>query len=229
VNVRLVVAAAGMGLRLGLEQPKALVLCGGKPLLVSTLCRFEALGLLSRAVITVPPGTEPEFESVLRNAFPGNDFVLVAGGRERQESVERALNLLDSTVEIVVIHDAARPFVSPQSIEASIEAAREHGAATVAIPSADTILMGGLDDMLVDTPDRSRLWACQTPQTFRVEVVRQAHRHARAQGFAATDDATLVRRMGAAVKLVRGTPLNFKITAPDDLALAEAVIAKGLA
>ncbi|HNV21010.1 MAG TPA: 2-C-methyl-D-erythritol 4-phosphate cytidylyltransferase, partial [Candidatus Hydrogenedentes bacterium] len=88
MNVRLVVAAAGMGLRLGLEQPKALVLCGGKPLLVSTLCRFEALGLLSRAVITVPPGTEPEFESVLRNAFPGNDFVLVAGGRERQESVE---------------------------------------------------------------------------------------------------------------------------------------------
>jgi len=229
VNVRLVVAAAGMGLRLGLEQPKALALCGGKPLLIRTLARFDAAGLLSRAVITVPPGAESAFEAILHNSFAGNDFVLVTGGKERQESVERALDQLDQSDEIVVIHDAARPFVSHESITDSIEAAAEYGAATVAIPCADTILAGGADDMLEDTPDRRRLWACQTPQTFRVEVIKQAHRYARSQGFAGTDDATLVRRMGAAVKLVRGTPLNFKVTTPDDLALAEAVVTKGLA
>lgn len=228
MNVGLIVPAAGMGLRLGREQPKALVLCGGKPLLVRTLQRFQPLGLLGGATITVPPGAEAGFSTVLRNAFPGNDFALVRGGRERQESVGRALEILDASVDIVVIHDAARPFVDTEAVQASIVAAQSHGAATVAIPCSDTILVGDEDDILVETPDRRCLWACQTPQTFRVEVIRSAHEHAHAQGFTGTDDATLVQRMGAGVKLVKGTPLNFKITTREDLELAEAVIAKGL-
>ncbi|MEA3365170.1 MAG: 2-C-methyl-D-erythritol 4-phosphate cytidylyltransferase, partial [Candidatus Hydrogenedentes bacterium] len=93
---------------------------------------------------------------------------------------------------------------------------------------SDTILVADGEDMLVDTPDRGALWACQTPQTFRADIIKRAHQHARAEGFKATDDATLVRRMGQPVKLVKGTPLNFKITTPEDLAFAEAIIDKGL-
>jgi 2-C-methyl-D-erythritol 4-phosphate cytidylyltransferase len=118
--------------------------------------------------------------------------------------------------------------VDPASVRASIEAAAEHGASTVAIPCSDTILVADDEDMLVNTPDRRRLWACQTPQTFRLDVIKQAHQQARAEGFTGTDDATLVRRMGHPVKLVKGTPLNFKITTPEDLALAETIIDKGL-
>jgi 2-C-methyl-D-erythritol 4-phosphate cytidylyltransferase len=98
----------------------------------------------------------------------------------------------------------------------------------VAIPSVDTILVGDKDGFLVSTPERARLWACQTPQTFRVGVIREAHRQARAQGFTATDDASLVRRVGGRVKLVLGTPLNFKITTPFDLAMAQLVLEEGL-
>jgi len=228
VNVRLIVPAAGMGLRLGDERPKALVPCGGKPLLLRTLERFGPLGLLSGAVIAVPRATESNFAALLCDVYPDTVFAIIAGGRERQESVEKALNVLDSSSEIVVIHDAARPFVDAASVEASIDAAAEYGASTVAIPCSDTILVADVDDKLVDTPDRGSLWACQTPQTFRIEVIKKAHQHARAEGFKATDDATLVRRMGQAVKLIRGTPLNFKITTQEDLAFAEAIIDKGL-
>ncbi len=217
-----------MGLRLGLEKPKALVSFAGKPLLIHTLERFRTIGLLSGAVITVPPNREGEFEHILCKAFPDNAFALIAGGRERQDSVEKALNALDESVEIVVIHDAARPFVSKASIQASIEAAIEHGAATVAIPCSDTILTAKEGDFLAGTPDRHRLWACQTPQTFRVDVIKKAHKYAREHGFSGTDDATLVQRMGAPVKLVKGTPFNFKITTGEDVALAEAIIQKGL-
>lgn len=228
MNVRLIVPAAGMGLRLGHERPKALVSLAGKPLLLNTLERLSALGLLSGAVITVPRGAESDFEALLCDAYPDGVFAIVAGGQERQESVAKALNVLDRSTEIVVIHDAARPFVDPASVRASIEAAAEHGASTVAIPCSDTILVADDEDMLVNTPDRRRLWACQTPQTFRLDVIKKAHQQARKEGFTGTDDATLVRRMGHPVKLVKGTPLNFKITTPEDLALAETIIDKGL-
>jgi 2-C-methyl-D-erythritol 4-phosphate cytidylyltransferase len=192
------------------------------------LGRFETLGLLANMLITFPPDAEQEFERLLRDAFPESSFLLVPGGAERQASVRKALDALDDSSDIVVIHDAARPFVAPPSVQASIAAAAEFGAATVAIPCSDTILVGEQGDFLVDTPDRRRLWACQTPQTFRVEVIRSAHERARAEGFVGTDDATLVQRAGGRVKLVKGTPHNFKITTPDDLALAEAIVAKGL-
>ncbi|MFO7974421.1 MAG: 2-C-methyl-D-erythritol 4-phosphate cytidylyltransferase [Candidatus Hydrogenedentota bacterium] len=228
MNVGLIVPAAGMGHRLGHKRPKALVSLWGKPLLLHTLDRFRPMGLLSGAVITVPPGAQSDFEALLCDVYPDGVFAIIAGGRERQESVAKALNALDSATDIVVIHDAARPFVDEASVRASIDAAAEHGAASVAIPCSDTILVANRNDMLVDTPDRNRLWACQTPQAFRVEIIKKAHQHARAEGFTGTDDATLVQRMGEAVKLVKGTPLNFKITTPEDVVLAEAIIDKGL-
>jgi 2-C-methyl-D-erythritol 4-phosphate cytidylyltransferase len=198
-------------------------------MLVRTLERFRPLNLIDGAAITVPPGREAEFEAVLAEAYPGLRFALVPGGAERQDSVGRGLDALGSDTDIVVIHDAARPFVSADSVRASIDAAAECGAATVAVPCIDTILQADTEQYLVDTPDRRTLWACQTPQTFRVESIRAAHEAARREGYTGTDDASLVRRAGGRVRLVMGTPLNFKVTTPADLAMAESLLREGLA
>lgn len=217
---QLLLPAAGMGSRLGLVRPKALVDLAGKPMVVRTLDRFQPLDLVSGAVIIVPPGRQAEFDSVLNEGFPGVRFVFAEGGAQRQQSVANGLEHLDADTEIVVVHDAARPFVSPDSVQASIDAARQCGAATVAVPVSDTILVAGEDQYLEDTPDRGALWACQTPQTFQVSVIRQAHHEAWRNDFIGTDDASLVRRIGGRVKLVMGTALNFKVTTPDDLLVA---------
>ncbi len=227
-NVQLLIPAAGMGLRLGTGGPKALIELAGTPLLVRTLSRFEPLDLVARAVIVGPAECKTQFLEVLTAAYPGVTFTWTDGGVERQHSVMNGLAALTEDCEIVVIHDAARPFVPKHAVRDSIDAAREFGAATVAIPAIDTVLVGDADAFLVDTPDRTRLWACQTPQTFRVSVIRDAHRKASREDHLGTDDATLVQRTGGRVKLVNGSPLNFKVTTPEDFALAERVIEGGL-
>ena len=233
MKTQLLLPAAGTGERLGRDVPKALVEVAGKPLLVWTLTRFAPLGLVDGAVIVVPRPHQGRFAEVLGEAFPGRRFELTPGGPARQDSVANGLGALDSDTEVVVIHDAARPFVSPESVRASIEAAAAYGAATVALPCVDTILEADRDECLAATPDRGKLWACQTPQTFRVGVIRRAHERAALGARNATrarhttgvtDDATLVREMGERVKLVMGTRLNFKVTTPQDLELAEACL-----
>lgn len=224
----MVIPAAGMGTRLGSHGPKALIDLAGKPLIARTLSRFVSAGVVENAVILVPRGMTPAFRAALAPHFPGTHFMFLDGGDERQDSVRNGLGALDDDTEIVIIHDAARPFVAPTSITASMEAAKGFGAATVAVPSSDTILVGDENAILIDTPDRSRLWACQTPQTFRVDVIRRAHDAAVKDRFMGTDDASLVTRIGGRVKLVHGSTLNMKITTPGDLALAIAVIQAGL-
>jgi 2-C-methyl-D-erythritol 4-phosphate cytidylyltransferase len=225
VSVQLLIPAAGMGQRLGLERPKALVEIAGEPMLVRTLRRLDPLGLATDAVIIIPPGHGDAFRDALGHAFESYSFELVDGGAERQQSVANGLARLKPDTKIVVIHDAARPFVPGEAVTASIQAARECGAATVAIPVSDTILVADKDQFLQDTPDRRALWACQTPQTFQVPVIREAHASARGQAYTGTDDASLVRRTGRPVKLVMGSALNFKITTPADLAMANALAA----
>lgn len=229
MKVQLLVPAAGAGVRLGSPLPKALVDLAGTPMLVRTLRRFAPLNLVANAVIVVPANECARFEKVLAEAFPGLTLILVPGGAERQASVSFGLEALRPATEIVVIHDAARPFIGVDSVRASIEAAAEHGAATVAIPAVDTILRADGEGFLDTTPERARMWACQTPQTFRVETIGTAHAHARKARLQATDDATLVRLAGGHVKLVMGSPLNLKVTTPLDLALAELIVRENLA
>jgi 2-C-methyl-D-erythritol 4-phosphate cytidylyltransferase len=229
VKAQLLLPAAGLGTRLGCDGPKALVPLEGVPLVVRTLARLAPLGLLESAVVLVTPGDRAPFLHALAEGFPGVPLRVVDGGAERQDSVANGLAALDADTDIVVIHDAARPFVPLEAVRASIAAAAECGAATVAIPSIDTILEGDADGFLERTPDRRRLWACQTPQTFQVGVIRAAYAQARAEGFLGTDDATLVRRTGGRVRLVPGSPMNFKVTTPDDLRLAECVVREGWA
>jgi len=226
-KTQVIIPAAGSGLRLGCDGPKALVPLDGTPMLIHTLRRFEHAGLLDGLIIVASAAHRPLIEAALAQDLLHSAIQIVLGGAERQDSVGNGLAALDAGTEIVAIHDAARPFVPVEAICASIDAAAEHGAATVAIRCIDTILQGDTEGFLQATPDRSMLWACQTPQTFRVGVIREAYRSARAEGFLGTDDATVARRSGATVKLVEGSAFNFKVTTPSDLALATLLLQGG--
>ena len=227
MNVRLLVVAAGPGSRLKRDVPKALVDLAEVPMLVRAVRRFECVDLVDGAVVVAPPAHRGEFEKILKETFPENSIRVVEGGAERQVSVAKGLAAFDEGTEFVVIHDAARPFVGAQAIREAIEAAQLMGAATVAVPCVDTILESDEDGMLAATPDRNRLWACQTPQVFALEVIRAAHEKARDVGAMYTDDATLVRAAGHEVKIVPGSPDNIKITTQSDIAIAEFLIREG--
>lgn len=216
-----------MGLRLGCAGPKALVEVDGSPLLLRTMRQFAKIAGGKNILVCVPAAFRDAFSAALSNGDAPVQVQLVDGGAQRQDSVWNALEVLDPDTEVVLIHDAARPFVPESVIEEAAEAAREYGAATVAVPVVDTILEVDSEGFLEHTPDRARLWACQTPQAFRVEVIRAAHRQARARHFYGTDDAALVRLMGKPVKIVEGVPRNFKVTTPFDLLMACQIAREG--
>lgn len=218
MRAQLIIAAAGMGRRLGLNKPKALSPMAGKPLVAATVGRMRAAPFVRPIIIIYPDGWEQAFREALHEY--SDAIVLVAGGAERQISVLHGLDALDAATEIAAIHDVARPFVPIEAVVSALDAAREYGGATLATPVSDTILLDNGDGFLDQTPDRSRLWACQTPQVFRTDIIRRAHAVAADEGLVFTDDATLARYIGCTVKLVDGGPMNFKITTSRDLAFA---------
>jgi 2-C-methyl-D-erythritol 4-phosphate cytidylyltransferase len=150
----------------------------------------------------------------------------VVGGDERQESVARGLGLLDDDCEIVVVHDGVRPLVPSGVFSACVEGAQRWGAAVAAVPVRDT-LKRGAGERVAATVDRRGLWMVQTPQAFRLSLLREAHARAAETGYRATDDAALVERAGAVVGIVRGTEENIKITEPGDLRYAELLLRLG--
>ncbi len=226
MRIRLLIPAAGMGRRLGMDKPKALAPLGGKSLLFTTLQRLLPLQSDAPAIVVFAPGHRLEFEKALET-FPA-PVVWVEGGEERQDSVCRGLSRVAADSELVAIHDAARPFASLADIYAALEAAKLHGAATLALPVTDTILRGDCEDFLQDTPDRACLWACQTPQVFQAKIIHAAYAWATKNKVVCTDDATLVKRAGFAVKLIRGTASNFKITTANDLLFANFLLERDL-
>ena len=225
MHVNVVIVAAGKGTRLQSELPKPFLSVAGKPILVHTLRRFTPIEAVRRIVVVVAAEREVLCREVLHTHGPWpQPITVVHGGAERQDSVRNGLAALETRCEIVMIHDAARPFISAQAIQRSIDTATEGGSAVVATPVRDTIKRADTQHTIRETVSRQDLWLAQTPQTFRVEVIRAAHRWAQQQGLTGTDDATLVEQMGQPVRLVPGDALNFKITTPDDLALARAVL-----
>ena len=149
---------------------------------------------------------------------------LVPGGETRQDSVFNGLKALPHDTDFVIVHDGVRPFVTDEIIFTCLEAAADCGAAVTAVPVKDTIKITDGDEFVVDTPDRSQLWAVQTPQVFRRDVLIEAHQHARREQIQLTDDAALVEQLGLKVKCVMGSYSNLKITTPEDLVVAEALM-----
>jgi 2-C-methyl-D-erythritol 4-phosphate cytidylyltransferase len=217
-----VIAAAGSGQRLGAGGPKALVGCGGRPLIGWSLAAFAAAAAIDEVVIAAPPGFEDEV-----GELAGEGVVVVAGGETRAESVSLAVESANGGV--VAIHDAARPLVTAELIDRLVERLDGSGAEGViaAAPVADTLKSAGEGGSVQRTVDRSGLWGAQTPQVFRADALRAAQEAARAAGEldAATDEAWLIERAGGTVLLEATGAPNLKVTEAADLAVAEALLA----
>lgn len=210
----LIVAAAGMGVRLGRQEPKALVPLYGRPMLSWALDALASLPFES-IVVAAPADRIADFEALVRGRGQ-----VVAGGPTRAESVRRAFERAGALPrDVVCIHDAARPLVTARETQDVIAAAERTGAAIAATPIADTVKRV-LGERIVATVDRNGLWAAGTPQAFRADLLRQAL----ASGREATDEASLCEELGIAVSVVPVSRLGFKITAPDDLEMAEALL-----
>jgi 2-C-methyl-D-erythritol 4-phosphate cytidylyltransferase len=149
----------------------------------------------------------------------------VPGGLERQDSVRQALEQVPEETEIVLVHDAVRPFLTGQMVDDVVAAAEKHGAAIIALPMRDTVKQVGSDHVIQRTVDRRPLWLAQTPQAFRRSWLQEAHRKAHAEGIHATDDAFLVEWLGHPVAVVEGSGENIKVTRPEDMVIGEAILA----
>lgn len=216
MSVAAILLCAGRGERLGAEVPKAMAPLAGRPLFTWSLQALQRAPEVEAIVVVGAVRTLRE----LLSASGGSHLKIhawVEGGAERQHSVARGLGATPETATHVAVHDCARALVSPAVIARSIAAARTHGAAIAAIPLADT-LKRVEGDTIVGTPSRAGLWRAQTPQVFRRDWLVAAHERA---SDVATDDAALIEALGHPVHVAEGDALNFKITTPDDFALAE--------
>lgn len=218
---RVVIPAAGAGKRMGADRNKLMLMLRDRSIIEWTLDVFEADYLCEEIILAINPAEQVWFEQVTeRYATPVR---LVAGGRERQESVLRGLEVI-ATPGIVLIHDGARPFVEQAAIHAVVAAAVEHKAAILAVPVKDTVkrITG---TTIVETVPRDELMAAQTPQAFDLETIRAVHQKA-AEHYLGTDDASLIEWDGGKVTLVTGQYENIKVTTPDDLWFGEAILMK---
>ncbi len=227
-EVAAIIAAAGSGQRMGNATPKQFLPLAGKPVLAHTLDIFESDPLINRIILVVNEGDIDYCQREIIYHYGFSKIVeVVPGGAERQYSVANALRTVPPEVAVVAVHDGARPFLAPAVLKRAVEAALSGQAVVVAVPVKDTIKIAGADQYITGTPDRRQLWAVQTPQVFPRQILESAYRQAFAEQFLATDDATLVERAGYPVLIVEGTYRNFKITTPEDLLLAEALLKDG--
>jgi 2-C-methyl-D-erythritol 4-phosphate cytidylyltransferase len=224
VKVSAIIVAAGSGTRLGYKEPKAFVELGGRPLLYYSLRTIREIAHVTEVIVALPPGKETDARDAVDQAGLRVPVKLTPGGAERQDSVRIALSLVSADSTLVLVHDAARPFAGAEVFAACIEAAARNGGAIAATPVTDTLKEAACS-MITATRPRDGLFAAQTPQAFRRELLVAGHAQGVTAPMPATDDAFLVERMGNPVEIVAGSALNFKITTPEDLRLARALIA----
>ncbi len=217
-----IIPAAGSGKRMGLPTAKQFLPVAGEPILARTLRIFEKSPVIDEIVLVVPEAEISCVRGMVGDVGAGKVAKIVPGGLQRQDSVQRGLEAADRVHDLVVIHDAVRPFLTPGLLADVVSAGRRHGAATLGIPAKDTVKEADREGWIVRTLDRSRLWLTQTPQVFRRDLLDRAYAAATAEGFTGTDDAVLVERIGVPVKIVPGSEDNLKITTPEDLRSAEA-------
>ncbi|MDP8254628.1 MAG: 2-C-methyl-D-erythritol 4-phosphate cytidylyltransferase [Candidatus Alcyoniella australis] len=222
-----IVVGAGSGSRMGAQRPKQFLRLGRRSVLSHTLAVVCGVELIQGVVAVVPRNRLADVRRMVRRD-PALSKVayIVAGGAERADSVLAGLDALDGQCDVVAIHDAARPLVLPSQFAKTIRVAARFGAAVLAVPVCDTIKQATDEGVVLQTPDRRRLWAAQTPQAFERNLLLDAYRAAHDDGFSATDDAALVERINGRVVLVPGSPENFKITTLHDLQHARLVLAQ---
>jgi 2-C-methyl-D-erythritol 4-phosphate cytidylyltransferase len=225
MTVLAIIPAAGTGVRMGGETPKQFLSLDGVPIFIHTLRKFSS----SSAIDQIHLGVRPEEMERTRESLAREEFRkpvhLISGGATRHETVEHALEAAPAGTDLVVVHDAVRPFVSLDLISAVVEAARRDGASILGIPSIDTVKQVERQ-MILGTIPRERIVLAQTPQAFRFELLREAFARATTEGFLGTDESSLVERLGATVTVLMGSDRNIKITKPSDLPLARLYLAQ---
>jgi 2-C-methyl-D-erythritol 4-phosphate cytidylyltransferase len=217
-----IIVAAGSGIRLGVGEPKAFVKLHGRPILHYSLATLAKLQQVAEVVVAIPTGMEKRTRDEVARAGLEVPVKITPGGHERQDSVRAALALTSSEAQVIVIHDAARPFADASLFRRCLEAAFARGAAIAAIPVADT-LKRVADGAIVATVKRAGLYQAQTPQAFQRRLLVAAHERAVRERIVATDDADLVEQIGGTVEIVEASALNLKITTRSDLTIAESL------
>jgi 2-C-methyl-D-erythritol 4-phosphate cytidylyltransferase len=229
MSVTAIVVAAGEGRRIGNSVPKAYLTLAGRAMILRTLDRCFAAQSVDDVILVVAESEISRCEELIRGdaALAGRSWSLQTGGATRQQSVKKGLEKIGTATDVVVIHDGARPLVAPGLIDRSVTIARQKGAVVAGVPVRDTIKIVGSDHQVESTPLRSTLWEIQTPQTFRRDIICAAHEAATRSGVEATDDSMLVERSGYPVFVVEGERSNIKVTLPEDILFAEALIREG--
>ena len=225
--VAAIIAAAGAGVRMGREVPKPYLPLAGKPILAHTLEVFEKTKEIREVTVVVHPEDLDYCQDKVISPFGFKKVLrLVPGGKERQDSVYHALKILqkEDDLEIILVHDGVRPFITPDHISRVIQGARQHGAAVLGLPAQDTLKRVGPEGEVLATLERRDLWQIQTPQAFLAGLLWRAFVEAYSRDFYGTDEASLVEELDHPVVVIPGSPFNLKITTPEDLALAEAIL-----
>ena len=218
-RVGAIIVAAGKSSRMGGED-KIFAVIAGKALLAHTVDVFENCSSVDEVVIVLSEDSIDRGAGLVKERQWSKVSAVCLGGARRQDSVREGLRRLPDC-DWVVVHDGARPCISPELIETGLKEARDFGAALAAVPVTDTVKVVSADSFVEETLPRQRLWAAQTPQVFRSDLISEAHQQAK--GYA-TDDAALVERLNHRVKVYRGSDTNIKVTTPDDLVMAEAFL-----
>lgn len=219
-----VIVAAGKGTRMGPGVDKLFLEVAGRPVVAHTWQRFNDAACIDEIILVVRDGMQSAFTELAQQFKFTKPHRVVVGGSERQDSVWNGLEALSPKSQIVAIQDGARPCSTEQLIAATIEAAHETGAAVAAQPVTDTIKESADGQTIACNVDRSKLWAVQTPQTFRVAVIRRALSEVRSRHLHITDDTAACELIGQPVRLVSGAPPNPKVTLPTDLPYVELLL-----
>jgi len=220
-----IVLAAGKGTRMNAGMNKQFMLINDRPLLAQTLAAFQSCDAIDNIILVAGKEELKTCKEQILGVY-GFDKVdkLVPGGSERQQSVYNGIMELEDDCSIVVIHDGARPILPEGIIERCIDGAKIYGAVSAGMPAKETIKILNEEGFVQYTPERGKVWVTQTPQAFKRDIIVKAHEMANIKGISGTDDAFLVECMGIKVKMLEGSYENIKITTPEDIIFAEAIM-----
>jgi 2-C-methyl-D-erythritol 4-phosphate cytidylyltransferase len=220
-----IIVAAGSGKRMGHSTKKQFLSISSKPIVAYTLDVFDSIDRVDRIILVIPKGWKRYCQrEIIEKYGYRKEIEVISGGARRQDSVACGLARVSGDYEIVIIHDGVRPFVTRRMVVESIVKARKFGACVAAIPVTDTVKMVSREGVIEKTLPRKHLWRVQTPQTFRLSLIRKAYAKALKDKFYGTDDAQLLERMNKPVKVISGDYRNVKITTGEDLILAETLL-----
>ncbi|MBN8049492.1 MULTISPECIES: 2-C-methyl-D-erythritol 4-phosphate cytidylyltransferase [Paraclostridium] len=219
-----VIVAAGTGSRMKKDINKQFIKLKNKEIVAHTIEKFYNSENIDDIVVVIREDEEEYFNKNIKEKYGFTNIKVAHGGNERQDSVFNGIKMLKKECDVVLIHDGARPFVTDDIIKKSINKANEHNAIVVGVKVKDTIKVVSDNGNIVDTPNRSYLWAVQTPQVFKYDIITKAYEDAYNNNYYGTDDAMLVERIGYNVKMIEGSYNNIKITTQEDLEFGEQIL-----